>query len=65
MIRLTWLPGVITFVCLNAFSLPATAAEMTIQFTNDTERALNLKLFSQRRASPVGRFASKPQVTWP
>ena len=47
MSRLIWLPGVITFVCLSALSLSATAVEMTIQFTNDTERALNLKLFSR------------------
>ena len=47
MSRLIWLPGAITFVCLSALSLSATAVEMTIQFTNDTERALNLKLFSR------------------
>ena len=60
MSRLTWLPGVITFVCLNAFSLPATAAEMTIQFTNDTERALNLKPFS--RAESRQEWPSKTKA---
>ena len=38
--------GVMVIVALNAFSAPATAEEMTFQMVNDTEFALNFKLFS-------------------
>ena len=63
--RLTWQLGAVAVVLLSAFSTPATAAEMTFQLVNDTERALNLKLFSrsesrQQWPSKTKAFSIKP-----
>ena len=55
--RLSCLPGVIVFVGLCAFNTPATAADMTFQLINDTERPLNLKMFS--RAESLQQWPSK------
>lgn len=44
--RLLRLFCAMVILCLNAFCTPAVAAEMTFQIVNDSERAMNFKLFS-------------------
>lgn len=47
-------------ICAAAFSMPATAAEMTFELINDTERPLNLKFFS--RAESRQEWPSKTKA---
>lgn len=50
----------VTLVCISAFCIPSTAAEMTFQLINDTERPLNLKFFS--RAESRQEWPSKTKA---
>ena len=50
----------IAAVCLSAFTALASAAEMTFQFVNNTDRALNVKLFS--RADSHQQWPSKTKA---
>ena len=63
--RLICLFGALAVVCMSMFSAPATAADFTFQIINDTERALNLKLFSrsdshQQWPSKTKAFSIRP-----
>ena len=65
--RLISLLVAMTALWLGTFSTPSTAAEMTFQLINDTDRALNLKLFSrsesrQQWPSKAKAFSIKPDA---
>ena len=65
--QLTYPFAAILFVCLNAFGVLAGAAEMIFQLINDTERPLNVKLFSrsdshQQWPSKTKAFSLKPDA---
>ena len=65
--RLTCLLGAIAVACLTATSTPSAAAEMTFQLVNDTDRPLNLKLFSkseshQQWPSKTKAFSVRPDA---
>jgi hypothetical protein len=58
--RLISLFVAIAEACLSALSMPANAAEMTFQFINNTDRALNVRLFS--RAESHQQWPSKTKA---
>ena len=65
--RLLRLFCAMAILCLNAFCTPAIAAEMTFQMINDSERAINLKLFSdgethQQWPSKTKAYLVKPDT---
>ena len=45
--RLIGLFAAMVIACLNMFCTPVMATEMTFQLVNDSEHALNFKLFSR------------------
>ena len=65
--RLAFVFGVVVFTCLNVMATSSLSAEMTFQLINDTDRSLNLKLFSrgesrQQWPSRTKAFAIRPDA---
>ena len=63
--RLIGLFAAMAIICLNMFCIPVMAAEMTFQLVNDSDRALNFKLFSrgesrQQWPAKTKAFSVKP-----
>ena len=58
--RLIRIAAALAMLCASAAGTPATAAELTFQLINDTERAMNMKLFS--RGESLQQWPSKTKA---
>ena len=58
--RIVRIATCLAVVCASVVSVPSNAAEMTFQLINDTERAMNMKLFS--RGESLQQWPSKSKA---